>query len=89
MKKQYGVDPVLEIGENVATDFNVSREDDVFAMMFAKNAAAAGERTAGERDHALHHPAEEGATPSSQSRATTLKALARLLTVLPQGEAAR
>ncbi|MEE1613265.1 3-oxoadipyl-CoA thiolase [Microvirga sp. CF3016] len=42
IKSQYGVDSMPETGENVATDFNVSREDqDAFALRSQKKAAAA------------------------------------------------
>ncbi len=42
MKKQYGVDSMPETGENVAHDFNISREDqDLFALHSQKKAATA------------------------------------------------
>ncbi|MHC9236213.1 3-oxoadipyl-CoA thiolase [Pseudooceanicola sp. 502str34] len=42
MKKQYGVDSMPETGENVAEDFNISREDqDAFALRSQQKAAAA------------------------------------------------
>jgi acetyl-CoA acyltransferase len=42
MKKQYGVDSMPETGENVAADFNVSREDqDAFAVASQNKASAA------------------------------------------------
>jgi acetyl-CoA acyltransferase len=42
VKQQYGVDSMPETGENVAADFNVSREDqDAFALRSQKKAAAA------------------------------------------------
>ena len=42
MKKQYGVDSMPETGENVAEDFNVSREDqDAFALRSQQRAARA------------------------------------------------
>ncbi|WP_262031951.1 3-oxoadipyl-CoA thiolase [Microvirga sp. Mcv34] len=42
IKSQYGVDSMPETGENVAADFNVSREDqDAFAVRSQKKAAAA------------------------------------------------
>jgi acetyl-CoA acyltransferase len=42
IKQQYGVDSMPETGENVAADFNVSREDqDAFALRSQKKAAAA------------------------------------------------
>jgi acetyl-CoA acyltransferase len=44
MKKQYGVDSMPETGENVAEDFNISREDqDVFAARSQDKAVAAQE----------------------------------------------
>jgi acetyl-CoA acyltransferase len=42
MKQQYGIDSMPETGENVAADFNVSREDqDAFALRSQRKAAAA------------------------------------------------
>ncbi|MBZ0165128.1 MAG: 3-oxoadipyl-CoA thiolase [Notoacmeibacter sp.] len=42
MKKQYGVDSMPETAENVAEDFNISREDqDAFALRSQSKAAAA------------------------------------------------
>jgi len=42
MKKQYGIDSMPETGENVAADFNVSREDqDAFAFRSQERAANA------------------------------------------------
>lgn len=42
MKRQYGVDSMPETGENVAADFNVSREDqDAFAVRSQNKASAA------------------------------------------------
>ncbi len=42
MKKQYGVDLMPETAENVATDFNISREDqDAFAVRSQQKAGAA------------------------------------------------
>ncbi|WP_262296993.1 3-oxoadipyl-CoA thiolase [Microvirga sesbaniae] len=44
IKSQYGVDSMPETGENVAADFNVSRQDqDAFALRSQKKAAAAQE----------------------------------------------
>jgi len=44
MKKQYGVDSMPETGENVAEDFNISREDqDAFAARSQHKAVAAQE----------------------------------------------
>ncbi|NMM44318.1 3-oxoadipyl-CoA thiolase [Rhodospirillaceae bacterium KN72] len=44
MKAQYGVDSMPETGENVAADFNISREDqDAFALRSQQKAAAAQE----------------------------------------------
>ncbi|MFD1694545.1 3-oxoadipyl-CoA thiolase [Roseibium aestuarii] len=44
MKKQYGVDSMPETGENVAEDFNISREDqDAFAWRSQQKAAKAQE----------------------------------------------
>ncbi len=45
LSKQYGVDSMPETGENVAEEFNVSREDqDAFALRSQQKAAAAQER---------------------------------------------
>ena len=42
MKQQYGIDSMPETGENVAADYNVSREDqDAFALRSQQRAAAA------------------------------------------------
>jgi len=42
MKAQYGIDSMPETAENVAAEFNISREDqDAFAMMSQERAAAA------------------------------------------------
>lgn len=42
LKKQYGVDSMPETGENVAADYNISREDqDAFALRSQAKAAAA------------------------------------------------
>ncbi|MBM6583625.1 3-oxoadipyl-CoA thiolase [Microvirga sp. BT689] len=42
MKQQYGIDSMPETGENVATDFGISREDqDAFAVRSQRKAAAA------------------------------------------------
>ena len=42
MKKKYGVDSMPETGENVAEDYNISREDqDAFALRSQEKAAAA------------------------------------------------
>lgn len=42
MKKQYGVESMPEPGENVAADYQISREDqDAFAMRSQEKAAAA------------------------------------------------
>ena len=42
MKKQYGIDSMPETGENVAEDFNISRDDqDVFALRSQEKAAKA------------------------------------------------
>lgn len=44
MKQQYGVDSMPETAENVAADFNISREDqDIFAARSQKLAALAGQ----------------------------------------------
>lgn len=49
MKAQFGVDSMPETAENVAQDFNISREDqDAFAALSQAKTAAAGERLAKE-----------------------------------------
>lgn len=45
LKKQYGIDSMPETGENVAAEFEISREDqDAFALRSQQRAAAARER---------------------------------------------
>ena len=45
LKSQYGIDSMPETGENVAAEFDVSREDqDAFALRSQQKAAAASER---------------------------------------------
>ena len=59
MKQQYGVDSMPETAENVAEDYQISREDqDAFALRSqAKAGRAQGVRPSGEGNHAGDHPA--------------------------------
>ena len=84
MKKQYGVDSMPETGENVAADFNVSREDqDAFALRSQAKAAAAQEngRLAKEITP-VSIPQRKGdavvVARDEHPRATTMEALGKL-----------
>jgi len=92
MKQQYGVDSMPETGENVATDYGVSREDqDAFAMRSQQKAARA------QRDGTLAQEivsvsvAQKKGDPLTVSqdehpRETSLEALAKLKGVVrPDG----
>ncbi|MEP0941638.1 MAG: 3-oxoadipyl-CoA thiolase [Rhizobiaceae bacterium] len=49
LKAQYGIDSMPETGENVAEQFNISREDqDAFSLRSQEKAASSGERRAEE-----------------------------------------
>ena len=91
MKKQYGVDSMPETGENVAADFNVSREDqDLFALRSQDKAAAAQENGRLAREIVpVTLPARKGdpvvVERDEHPRATTLEALARLGTPFRAG----
>jgi 3-oxoadipyl-CoA thiolase len=86
LKKQYGVDPMPETGENVAEEFQVSREDqDKFALRSQQRAVAA--QKSGFFDSEIvpvEIPGKNGAAVVSKDehpRAdTTLEALAKLKT---------
>ncbi|GLS17416.1 acetyl-CoA acetyltransferase [Labrys miyagiensis] len=86
MKAQYGVDSMPETGENVAADFNISRQDqDLFAMRSQNRAAAAQKsgRLAMEITP-VEVPQRKGGPVvvdrDEHPRETTLEALARLTT---------
>jgi 3-oxoadipyl-CoA thiolase len=85
LKQQYGVDSMPETGENVAAEFQVSREDqDGFALRSQQRAAAA--QKSGYFDAeivAVQIPGRQGLTLVSRDehpRDTTLEALAKLKT---------
>jgi len=86
MKKQYGVDSMPETGENVAEDFNVSREDqDAFALRSqAKAAQAYADGRLAKEITPVTIPQRKGDSivvkKDEHPRATTLEALARLPT---------
>ena len=93
MKAVYGVDSMPETGENVAAEFNVSREDqDAFAFRSQQRAARA--RAAGvfaEQIVPVTLPASKGGAAQSIDRdeqlrpETTLEALAKLKPVVRAG----
>ena len=62
MKEQYGVDSMPETGENVAEDFSISRERPgcLCAAQPGRGGRRAGERPAGDGNHAGHHSAAKG-----------------------------
>ncbi len=84
MKEQYGVDSMPETGENVAGEFNVSREDqDAFAFCSQAKAAAAQENGRLAREITPVTIAQRKGDPvfvarDEHPRATTLEALAKL-----------
>ncbi len=91
MKKQYGVDSMPETGENVAADYDISREDqDAFALRSQEKAAAA---QANGRLHkeivSVTIPQHKGepvvVKKDEHPRATSLEALAKLPTPFRQG----
>ena len=84
MKKQYGVDSMPETGDNVAIDYNVSREDqDAFAVRSQAKASAAQEngRLAKEIT-SVTIPQRKGdpviVSKDEHPRATNMEALAKL-----------
>ena len=86
MKAQYGIDSMPETGENVAADFNVSRQDqDLFALRSQARAAAAQDngRLAKEITP-VAIPQRKGdpiiVERDEHPRATTIEALAKLAT---------
>jgi len=86
MKAQYGVDSMPETGENVAEDFNVSREDqDNFALRSQAKAAAAQKSGRLAREITPVTIPQRKGDPlvidrDEHPRETTLEALARLST---------
>jgi acetyl-CoA acyltransferase len=84
MKKQYGVDSMPETGENVAADFNVSREDqDAFAYRSQLKAANAQENGRLEREITpVTIPQRKGdaivVSSDEHPRKTSMEALAKL-----------
>ncbi len=90
MRKAYGVDSMPETAENVAADYQVSREDqDAFALRSQQRAAAAQANgfLAGEIT-AVEIPGKAGPTivdRDEHPRETTLEALAKLKPVVREG----
>ncbi|WP_027487563.1 3-oxoadipyl-CoA thiolase [Allorhizobium undicola] len=86
MKKQYGVDSMPETGENVAADFNISREDqDAFAVQSQNKAAAAQANGRLAREITpVTIPQRKGdpviVEKDEHPRATTIETLAKLAT---------
>ena len=84
MKAQYGVDSMPETAENVATDYNINREDqDRFALRSQANAARAQEDgTLAQEITAVTIPQKKGdaivVSRDEHPRATTMEALAKL-----------
>jgi acetyl-CoA acyltransferase len=84
MKKQYGVDSMPETGDNVALDYQISRQDqDAFALRSQNKAAAAQANGRLEREiTAVTVPQRKGdpvvVTRDEHPRATTMEALAKL-----------
>ena len=92
MKAQYGVDSMPETAENVATDYNVNREDqDRFALRSQANAARAQEDgTLAQEITAVTIPQKKGdaivVSRDEHPRATTMETLAKLKGVVrPDG----
>jgi 3-oxoadipyl-CoA thiolase len=93
MKGLYGVDSMPETGENVAAEFNISREDqDAFALRSQQRAARAQQAGVfAEQIVAVTVPAAKSGTAQSIDRdeqlrpETTLEALAKLKPVVRTG----
>lgn len=91
MKKQYGVDSMPEMGENVAEDYNISREDqDAFALRSQDKAAAAQANGRLAREIvSVTIPQRKGdpviVEKDEHPRATSREALAKLPTPFRQG----
>jgi acetyl-CoA acyltransferase len=87
MKQQYGVDSMPETGDNVAIDFNVSREDqDAFAVRSQAKAAAAQANGRLEKEIVSVTIKQRKGDPvvvsrDEHPRATSIEALAKLNTV--------
>ncbi|MFC5757946.1 3-oxoadipyl-CoA thiolase [Rhizobium sp. GCM10022189] len=87
MKQQYGVDSMPETGDNVAIDFNVSREDqDAFAVRSQAKAAAAQANGRLETEIVSVTIKQRKGNPvvvsrDEHPRATSIEALAKLSTV--------
>lgn len=84
MKAQYGVDSMPETAENVATDYNINREDqDRFALRSQASAARAQEDgTLAQEITSVTIPQKKGdaivVSRDEHPRATTMEALAKL-----------
>nr|WP_196108126.1 MULTISPECIES: 3-oxoadipyl-CoA thiolase [unclassified Ochrobactrum] len=91
MKKQYGVDSMPETGENVAEEFNVSRQDqDIFALRSQEKTAAAQENGRLAREIVpVTIPQRKGepviVDRDEHPRVTSLEALAKLSTPFREG----
>ncbi|MGB6118723.1 MAG: 3-oxoadipyl-CoA thiolase [Mesorhizobium sp.] len=91
MKAQYGVDSMPETGENVAEDFNVSREDqDAFALRSqAKASAAQKNGRLAQEIASVSIPQRKGdpvvVDRDEHPRETTMEALAKLGTPFRKG----
>ena len=91
LKKQYGIDSMPETAENVAADFDISREDqDSFALRSQQRAAAAQESgRLGEELVSVEIQRRKGAPVvvdrDEHPRATTLEALAGLRAPFREG----
>ncbi|KAB2748250.1 3-oxoadipyl-CoA thiolase [Brucella anthropi] len=91
MKKQYGVDSMPETGENVAEDFNVSRQDqDAFALRSQEKAAAAQGNGRLAKEIVPVTISQRKGDPvvvdkDEHPRATSLEALAKLGTPFREG----
>ncbi len=91
MKKQYGVDSMPETAENVAEDFNISREDqDAFALRSQQKAAAAqANNRLAQEIVPVTIPQRKGdpvvVDRDEHPRETTMEALAKLKTPFREG----
>lgn len=91
MKAQFGVESMPETGENVAEDFNISREDqDAFALRSqAKAAAAQANGRLAQEITPVSIPQRKGepvvVAQDEHPRATTLEALSKLPTPFRKG----
>ncbi len=91
MKAQYGVDSMPETGENVAEDYNISRQDqDAFALRSqAKASAAQASGRLAQEITPVTLPQRKGdpliVIQDEHPRATTIEALAKLGTPFRQG----